>query len=118
VSIELDYTAGAECGKENGSSEEYEEGEHSVFGLQAVEPSEPGAGAAAYGFIVLENFYSPADPDGNPGLFSNVLVTLEPGYTEEGFAATSSSGFTHSVPMMTYPEEESRRINNSWPVIH
>ena len=68
--VEIGYTDGAQCEGENSG------GSSNSFGIESTDPEPDGEGATGDLFIVIPDYYSPADPNGDSSLLVNVDLQL------------------------------------------
>lgn len=111
--VEVGYTSGPECVEMTGDASQGSEN-GGIVGLSPSEPLQSNNSTSAQGFIVLDNYYSPAHPNGNPGKYANAVLVLEPEIGGEYFTVASAEGFL--IPKGDGAVQDSA-VHDAWPVI-
>lgn len=91
---EIGYSEGPECLELSGYTSQYSaaEGGGELIAFASTEPLEPGDFISAQGFLILDDYYSPAHPQGNPAHYTNTILVLEPQYGGENFTVARAEG--------------------------
>lgn len=82
VSAEIGYSEGPQC--------------VNTLAFSPTDPLKPGASTYASGFFIASNYYSPAHPNGEPGLLKNAVLIVKPAFGSEDFAVAGTKGMLHS----------------------
>lgn len=97
---EIGYTNEPECIELSGDAYPGDENEggggQDYVALAPTNPLPAGQATFAPGFFILPKYYSPAHPQGNPLMFKNTILELDPSGSE-GFGVTSASGVLKST---------------------
>jgi hypothetical protein len=99
VSAEVGYSSGAQCINfvSGASSEDNNDSSANQFmTVSANSPLAPGASTTVSGFLIAHNYYSPANPDGNPSSLQNIILTIEPQYGGDNWNDAGGSGVMSS----------------------
>lgn len=94
VTAEIGYTEGPECIEMSGGTSQYNalEGEGELIAFTSNDKLPPGQFISAQGFLILDGYYSPDHPNGDPAGWANTILVLEPQYGGEDFTVSKAEG--------------------------